>query len=333
MVEIKIEELEKLSGKNILVPGASGIIGGAFVELLMSLDIPIDVYAAGRNVDRAKMRLKKYIKNPRFHLIPLDVVKNIVQNVDFDFIVDCAGGSSPNLYSEYPVEVMFSNIIGVKNLLEYGLSHNLKKFVYVSSGEVYGEGDGRIFTEDFSGYVNPLNSRSCYPMSKRASETLCVSYGKEYGIDVSIARPCHVYGPHFTESDNRVYAQFIRNVLNDEDIVLKSEGNQFRSWIYIEDCAVALLYILLKGENYQAYNVANEESNLTIKELAQIIADKAGKKVVFDIPNDDFKGNTTPIKKAVFSIEKLKSLGWQAQIGIEEGIKRTIEIMRGENKL
>ncbi len=330
---MKIDGLEKLAGKNILVTGASGIIGGAFVDLLMSFaDANFNVYAAGRNVERAKSRFKKYVQNPNFNFISLDVEKVIELDIDFDFIVDCAGSSSPKLYSEKPVEVMTSNIVGVKNLFEYGLRHKLKKFVYVSSGEVYGEGDGRVFTEDYSGYVNPLDPRSCYPMAKRASETLCVSYAKEYSVDVSIARPCHVYGPHFTESDNRAYAQFIRNVLNGEDIVLKSEGKQFRSWIYTEDCASALLYILLNGENCQAYNVANEQSNLTIREFAQMIADKAGKNVVFDIPNDDSKGNTTPITKAVFSTEKLNVLGWHAKYDIEQGVERTLEIRRSIEK-
>lgn len=323
----------KLKGKSILITGATGLIGSACVDLLMSLEIiGFELYASGRNVARAEKLFSKYKNNTYFHFLNFDVSKPLDFDIDFDFIIDSAGGSSPSLYQNNPVEVMESNILGVKNLLDYGKKHSLKKFVYVSSGEVYGEGDGRIFTEDYSGYINPLNFRSCYPMAKRASETLCVSYAKEYGIEVSIIRPCHVYGPHFTENDNRVYAQFIRNILNNENIVLKSKGEQFRSWIYSEDCANALLYVLLRGENRQAYNVANSKSNLSIKELAQIVAKVAGKKVVFDIPNDGTGGNTTPITKAVFSTEKLEALGWKAQVGIEEGLRRTLEIMRGEDE-
>ena len=322
-----------LKNKSILITGATGLIGSAFVDLLMSLENNgFELYAQGRNVARAEKLFLKYKNNIYFHFLNFDVSRPLDFDIDFDFIIDSAGGSSPSLYQNNPVEVMESNILGVKNLLDYGKKHSLKKFVYVSSGEVYGEGDGRVFTEDYSGYINLLNFRSCYPMAKRASETLCISYAKEYGIEVSIVRPCHVYGPHFTENDNRVYAQFIRNILNDENIVLKSKGEQFRSWIYSEDCANALLYVLLRGANLQAYNVANSKANFSIKDLAQIVAKVAGKKVVFDIPNDGTGGNTTPITKAVFSIEKLEALGWKAQIGIEEGVRRTIEIMREDGK-
>lgn len=323
----------KLKEKSILITGATGLIGSAFVDLLMSLEnTGFELYAQGRNVARAEKLFSKYKNNIYFHFLNFDVSRPLDFDIDFDFIIDSAGGSSPSLYQNNPVEVMESNILGVKNLLDYGKKHSLKKFVYVSSGEVYGEGDGRVFTEDYSGYVNPLNSRSCYPIAKRAAETLCVSYAKEFGIDVSIARPCHVYGPNFTENDNRVYAQFIRNILNDENIVLKSKGEQFRSWIYSDDCASGLLYILLQGENCDAYNIANPNSNLSIKEFAEIIARQAGKKVVFDIPDDGSGGLTNPITKAVFSTEKLESLGWKAQVGIEEGIKRTIEVMRREEE-
>lgn len=319
-----------LKNRTVLITGATGLIGSSFVNLLMSLKIyGLQVFTAGRNINRAEKLFSKYKDDIHFHFLQFDVSKPLDFDIDFDFIVDSSGASSPALYATKPVEVMESNILGVKNLLDYGKEHNLKKFVYVSSGEVYGEGDGKVFTEDYSGYVNPLNPRSCYPMAKRASETLCVSYEKEYGIEVSIARPCHVYGPNFTESDNRVYAQFIRNALNSEDIVLKSKGEQFRSWIYVDDCASALLFILLSGENCEAYNIANSESNLKIRELAEIVAKEAGRKVVFDIPSDGTGGNTTPITKAVFSTAKLNSLGWKAQVGIGDGIKRTIEIMRG----
>lgn len=324
-------DFTKLEGKSVLITGATGVIGSAFIDLLMSLKIcRLQVYAAGRNAVRAEKLFFKYKNNSCFHFLKFDVTKQFSFDEKFDFIIDSAGASSPLLYSQKPVEVMESNILGVKNLLDYGKEHGLKKFVYVSSGEIYGEGDGRIFTEDYSGYVNPLNYRSCYPIAKRASETLCVSYAREYGINVSIARPCHVYGPNFSEEDNRVYAQFIRNVLNGENIVLKSKAEQFRSWIYSYDCADALLCILLRGENCEAYNVANFNSNLSIKEFAEIIASQSGRKIVFDIPDDGFGGVTTPVTKAVFSTEKLEALGWKAQVGIEDGIRKTIEEMRGK---
>lgn len=325
-------EIDRLSNTSILITGATGLIGFSFVNQLMTImsteNISFHIFASGRNLERAKRLFSKYQNVPYFHFVYLDVAKPVAMDKNFDFIIDCAGGASPKLYIENPVEVMESNILGVKNLLDYGVNHKCKKFVYVSSGEVYGEGDGRVFSEEYSGYVPILEFRSCYPMAKRASETLCVSYAKEYGIDISIARPCHVYGPNFTESDNRVYAQIIRNALNNEDIILKSRGEQFRSWCYVDDCASALLYVLLKGKNTEAYNIAGCDSNLSIKEFACAVARQCGRSVMFDIKNDGANENTTPITKAVFSTKKLEMLGWKAHVGLEEGVRRTIEIMR-----
>ena len=143
-----------------------------------------------------------------------------------------------------------------------------------------------------------------------------------------IARPCHTYGPYFTESDNRVYAQFIRNVLRGEDIVMKSKGEQYRSWVYVVDCAAAILLLLAKGQSGEAYNVAHADSNITIRQLAEKIAGIGGRKVVMQITED---GNTTPITKAVFSTEKIEQLGWKPLFSIDEGLSHTLDSSDGQS--
>lgn len=317
---------ENLSGCNILVTGATGLIGGCLVETLLSNpNRNYDVFALGRNEERANKRFSGFISDKGFHFVKHDVMKPLQGNTRYDFIIHAASGAYPSEYAKHPVEVVKSNIDGVVNLIDYGLGHGLKRFLYVSSGEVYGEGDGRVFSEEYSGYVDCTSPRSCYPSSKRAAETLCVSYASEYGADVVIGRPAHIYGPHFTESDNRVYAQFIRNVLRGEDIVMKSTGDQFRSWCYVVDCVSAILHILLKGENCQAYNIADSSSNISIKELAELVAGIGGRKVVIDLPNDDEKRGFNVVTKSVFSTEKLEALGWQIIKGtIREKLKATI---------
>lgn len=200
----------------------------------------------------------------------------------------------------------------------------MKRFLYVSTGEVYGEGDGRIFTEDYQGYVDINSPRSCYPSSKRAAETLCAAYSKEYGIDYVIARPCHTYGPGFTEQDNRVYAQFIRNVLNGEDIVMKSTGSQMRSWLYVDDCVEGLLTILRKGASGEAYNIADASSNISIRDLAEMIADIAGRKVIINLPSGAEKAGYNPVTKSVFSTKKLEALGWSIKGTMREKMENTI---------
>ena len=323
---------EKLSGSNILVTGATGLIGGCLVEVLMANpQRDYHVYASGRNEERAKEHFKDFAKDPSFHFVRYDVLQPLESDIKFDYIIHAASNASPNFFANNPVEVIKSNIYGVSNLMEYGLKHGLKRFLYVSSGEIYGEGDGRVFTEEYSGYVDCATPRACYPSSKRAAETLCVSYAAEYGVDVVIARPCHVYGPHFTEADNRAYAQFIRNVVKGGDIVMKSTGEQFRSWCYVVDCVSALLYILLKGDNGQVYNIADATSNISIKELAEMIASIGGRSVVMDLPTDAEKAGFNVVTKSVFSTEKLEYLGWNIVGTLRKKIQATIEEIANKN--
>lgn len=317
---------EQFSGSKILVTGATGLIGGCMVDVLMSRpQQSYHVYALGRNEQRARQRFSAYWGNGTFHFLKADISQPLKEEEDFDYIIHAASNASPNFFRERPVEVIKANILGMINLTEYGLCHHMKRMLYVSSGEIYGDGQG-AYRETDSGYIDCATARACYPSSKRAAETLAVSYAKEYGTDVVIARPCHTYGPFFTESDNRVYAQFIRNVLRCEDIVMKSRGEQFRSWIYVVDCVSAILHILLKGERLNAYNIADSHSNITIRQLAELTAKAANCQVVFDISDDG--SNTIPIHQATFQTDKLQSLGWQPTLGIEEALSHTIDTLR-----
>lgn len=334
-------DLSRLRDKTILVVGATGLIGSCIIDVLMqNPNSCYQVIAAGRNRERAQEKFAAYWEDVDFFFAELDVTKSIWANLKgqifddvydamshVDYIINAASNASPNFFKQKPVEVMKANIDGVSHLIEYGLPHGMKRMVYVSSGEIYGEGDGSAFTEKSSGYVDCASVRACYPSSKRAAETLCMAYCEEYGADVVIARLSHTYGPGFTESDNRVYAQFIRNVLRGEDIVLKSKGEAYRSWLYVVDAAHAILRLLLDGERKNAYNVAHSESNISIRQLAELIAEKAHGQVVFDIPTDAQQGNTTPITKATFNTDKLKALGWKPFFGVEEGIAHTLAEM------
>lgn len=318
-----------LSGCNILVTGATGLIGSCLIEVLMERpQRDYFVYAMGRNSQRMNKLFERYISTEGFHTIIGDVTEPLSTDLSFHYIIHVAGGAAPSEFAKHPVEVMKANINGVINLMEYGLTHNMHRFLYVSSGEVYGEGDGREFTEDYSGYVDCVSPRSCYPSSKRAAETLCVSYASEYGADVVIARPCHIYGPNFTENDNRVYAQFIRNVLQDEDIVLKSKGEQFRSWCYVVDCASAILHILLKGQRTEAYNIADDKSAISIKELANMVAAIGKKRVVIHIPEADERKGYNPVSKSVYSAEKLKLLGCSIEGDMFDKMRATIDFVK-----
>lgn len=291
--------------KNILVTGASGLIGSSLVARLRNTG-KYNVFAGTRDW--------------------CDVTKPIEGDTTFHYIIHAASNAAPKAFSETPVEVMKSNLLGVMNLLDYGIKHGMERFLFISTGEVYGEGDGREFTEDYQGFVDINSPRSCYPSSKRAAETLCAAYAKEYGIDYVIARPCHVYGPHFTNNDNRVYAQFIRNVLNNEDIIMKSTGSQMRSWCYVEDCVDALMLILEKGINGEAYNIADNSSNISIKQLAEMIADIGGRKVLMQLPDDAEKAGYNVVTQSIFSTAKLEALGWCITGTMREKMEKTIAL-------
>lgn len=329
MAEIRDLPWEKLSGCNILVTGATGLIGSSFVDVLMNNpNKDYQVYALGRNEKRAHARFLRFKDDPAFHFMCGDVTLPLASDESFHFIIHAASNGSPNFFANSPVEVMKSNLYGVSNLIEYGLAHDMKRFLYVSTGEVYGVNEAAVFDESSYGYVDILDTRSCYPSSKRAAETLAMCYAAEYGADVVVARPCHTYGPHFTESDNRVYAQFIRNVLNGDDILMKSAGTQYRSWCYVDDCVSALLFILLKGKSGQAYNVADKSSVVTIRQLAEMIAHVAGRKVVMQIPSEMEKKGFTPIRRAVFDTSKLEALGWSVSGTMDEKLRRTIDVCK-----
>lgn len=319
-----VQQLNVPQEGNILITGATGLIGSCLVDLLMRHSF-CHIYAMGRNSQRAEQRFADYWQQPRFHFIRHDICQSLECTENFHYIIHAASNASPNFFQQSPVEVMKSNMDGLCHLVEYGLRHQMKRMVYISSGEVYGEGDGSVFTEESSGHIDILSPRACYPSSKRAAETLCAAYIQEYGADIVIARPCHTYGPYFTESDNRVYAQFIRNVIRGEDIVMKSKGEQYRSWLYVVDCASAILTLLMKGLCGEAYNVADELSNITIRQLAEKTAAISGQQVVMDIKED---GNTTPITRAVFSNQKIAQLGWKPLFGIDEGLQHTIQTQK-----
>lgn len=313
-----------LSNKNILITGACGLIGSAVVELILHSYPNCQVFALTRNFQQAERRFKNNINNNRLHFVVGDVNTPLNGNETYHFIINAASNANPKAFSVDPVGTFWTNINGTKNLLDYGMKHGLERFLYVSSGEVYGEG-GKVWTEADSGYVNSMTIRSCYPTSKRAAETLCVAYAQQYGIDMVVARPCHTYGPFYTEQDSRAYAQFVRNAIAGQDIVMKSLGEQCRSWLYVEDCATAIITILLKGINGEAYNVADEHSCVTIRELAETIADMAGVKVIFDVPSEVEKKGFTPIRTALFDTSKVRTLGWLPQYTLKEAIRKTIE--------
>ncbi len=325
---------KRLNGKSVMVTGAAGMLGSGMVDVLLYLnehtDITVDIYALGRTENKLKQRFAPYLEKSYFHIITMDISAEMHMDEDVDYIVHAASNADPAMMAKYPVDTLLANVVGINNLLDLAKRKNAERVLYVSSGEMYGQPDGTLvngFYEGYCGSVDYANPRSCYPSGKRAAEVLCQSYISQYDLDVVIVRPCHCYGPTMTATDSRAVSQFFRKVLNGEDIVLKSDGTLERSHCYVTDAAMAMYCVLLNGEKGGAYNIADKESQANIKTLASLIADAKGKKVVFDLPDEQEKKGFSKVVKAVLDGHKLEQLGWKPQVHLQEGVECTLRIL------
>ncbi len=327
-------DYEKLSGKSILITGATGLIGKALTDYLLiingRLNLGMKIYAASRSRKSFDARM---VESESLLYFEYDLQKKTDTTIKFDYIIHAASNADPKMFAIDPVGTMTSNFEGTYNLLEYARKNNTKRFLFVSSGEVYGQWDGvcDAFDEGYIGKVNFTEPRGCYPSAKRAAENLCVCFSEQYGVDTVIVRPSHTYGPTQLRRDSRAMSEFFNCVREGRDIVLKSQGLPVRSYTSVFDCVSGIVTALLNGESKNAYNIANDKSIVSIADLAKTIAECAGKKVVFDIPKDGVKGAGN-IVRGVLDGTKLKKIGWKPIYDIESGVRLTIEIMEDENE-
>ena len=326
---------EKLKGKSILISGATGLVGSFLVDVILTKNsegLGCTVYALGRNEEKAKNRFSKWIYDEHLVFIPYDINKpfNKPNLGTIDYVLHMASNTHPMQYSTDPIGTITTNIIGVQNMLEFAVTHNATRFAFTSSNEIYGEnrGDVEMFKEDYCGYINSNTMRAGYPESKRCGEALCQAYKAQKGLDVVIPRPTRSYGPTMLMTDTKAISQFIKKGIAGENIVLKSSGTQYYSYTYVADAVSGLLYVLLNGKSGEAYNIADEASDIMLKDLAAIIAGIAGKKVVFEIPDAVEAAGYSTATKARLDGSKLKSLGWSAKYDIKSGMERTISILK-----
>lgn len=326
-----IPNVERLYLKKILITGATGMLGSSVAEILFYLnrefDANIDIYLAGRSEE--KMNQRFYLFRKEYTFIKYDATEIPSINIIPDYIIHGASNANPAIYTKQPVETMLSNFIGLNALLHIAVETKCKRVLYISSSEVYGnKTNNEPYIESDCGTLDILNPRACYPNAKRASETLCVSYINEYDIDVVIVRPGHIYGPTITSTDNRASAQFTRNVVNGQDIIMKSAGTQIRSYCYTLDCASAILTVLLNGASGNAYNISNKHSLVSIRDLAEIFAKCSGTKVIFEHPSDAEKRGYNLMQNSALHSDKLEALGWKACFGLQAGVMRTIKYLK-----
>ena len=324
--------LEEMSGKTVLITGASGMLPSAMVDTLLSLNRDqnrgIKIIGLVRNITKAQRRFDLEL-HQRFglQLIAHDVSVPLEINQHVDYIIHAASQASPKYYGVDPVGTIAPNVFGTKWLLDLAVKHKAT-FLFFSSGEVYGKLPEEVMpvTESTYGHLDPMNVRSCYGESKRLAETLCVSYHKQYGAKVRIVRPFHTYGPGMPLDDGRVFADFVSDIVNRRDIQLASDGSALRPYCYLSDATSAFFKVLLKGSDAEAYNVGNPDAEISVKELADTLVSlfpERGLSVKFVGQKTNYM--VSPISRMVPSIEKISNLGWKPTITIKEGFKRTIQ--------
>lgn len=337
---------EKLGDSSIMISGATGMIGSTLIHVLMKKNkeegLNCHIYALGRNEAKGHSRFPGYWEDDRFSFIQCDIddeenLKEALEKAGLcdsvrrvDYVFHAASNTHPVAYATDPIGTVVTNIIGLNNLLKFAADQEVRRFAFASSNEIYGEnrGDVELFDEKYCGYIDCNTMRAGYPESKRAGEALCQAYIRQRGLDVVIPRFTRSFGPSLLKTDTKALSQFIHKGVAGEDIVLKSAGTQYYSYTYVCDAVSGLLTVLLKGTCGEAYNIADRSCDIRLKDLAKIIADYAGRKVVFEIPDATEAAGYSKATKALLDSSKLQGLGWKAQFDIRTGLQHTIDILR-----
>lgn len=319
-------ELSKeLNHSNILITGATGLIGSTLVRCLLALDEDIEITCPVRNIDKAKSMYRESFDRVIFVESDLMSYLNGLSPTDyFQYIIHCASPTTGKFMVEHPVETFTLAIESTQAILEHARKTESRGVVYVSSLEYYGENNNdATITEGFQGFVDTTSPRSSYPLGKRAAEYLCASYAQEYGVNVKIARLTQTFGAGVSPDDNRVFAQFARSVINGTDIVMHTKGESAKPYCYTTDCASAIFTILLKGANGEAYNVANQDTYISIRELAEFLRNNFNPNIKVIIDEHPEMGYA-PVTKLNLSANKLLGLGWKPVNGLKDMFAKLI---------
>ncbi len=326
---------EAFRDSRFLVTGATGLVGSQVIKALLCanrlLGLGIRIVALVRNEEKARAVFDELLVRSELELLLGDVTNAPVPEGAVDYIVHGASITNSKQMVTYPVETIVTTIDGTRRMLELAREKNSRGMVYLSSMEAYGVTDPSLsrVTETDLGYVDNLSVRSCYPEGKRMAECLCAAYAHEHQVAVKIARLAQTFGAGVRYDESRVFAQFARSYLEGTDIVLHTKGDSVGNYCYTADCVRGLLTLLVKGENGQAYNVVNPRTSIRIREMAQMLADKSEGKIrlVFDIPEDAMTYGYAPPVEMRLSGDKMKELGFEAQVDLPEMYDRLMASM------
>lgn len=322
-------EFSYFKKKKFFIIGGSGFIGSNIVKslLLMSdlYSLNLEVYCGYRNSNNINKNLSEWSNHPNLQKIECDISKiNQFPKIDFDFIIHSASIANPISYIGNEEEIINSNIDGTINILNNIKIDNLEKYIYISSGEVYGILDVDFIDEQVYGSIDPKNSRSIYPLSKKLSEALTFIKGASSNLKYNIVRPFHIYGPGMNLKDGKIHSDIIKSILTNSPIYLHSNGESIRSFCYISDATRAILTVLFKAKPSMVYNIGNNTQTISILDLCNLNLKRSKKKLELVFDRSDFY-KQSPILKSIPSTKNLEKLGWLPKIDIETGFDRTIK--------
>ena len=317
--------------ESVLVTGATGLVGAALARRFAGDGLR--VVAAVRNVAKAHalfdglagVEVCEWDVTRPFDLAVLDPSAR-----HLDWLVHAAAETSTRNFVEKPVETTSSILDGTRNALELARAARVGSMVYLSSMEVYGAPTTETVTEADIGYLDPVRLRSNYPEAKRMAENLCVSYAKEYGVPVKIARLAQTFGEGVRAEDARVYAQFARAILDGRDLVLKTDGSSSRCYCYLGDAVEAVRILLERGADATPYTVANEATFCSVREMAERLVaayPESGSRLVFDVSEEAARSYPPPSRLKLDS-SRLRALGWEPKVGLMEAFRRMMGGMR-----
>lgn len=305
----------------ILVTGGAGFLGSHLCDRLLRDGhevICLDNFFTGR-----KGNITHLLANPFFELVRHDVIDPF--KVEVDQIYNLACPASPPHYQYNPIKTTKTSVMGAINCL--GLAKRLKARVFqASTSEVYGDPHVHPQPEAYWGNVNPIGRRSCYDEGKRCAETLFFDYHRENKVDIRVARIFNTYGPRMHPNDGRVVSNFVVQALRGEDLTIYGDGTQTRSFCYVDDLIEGFVRLMNQTETVGPVNLGNpgEFTMLQLAELTLKLVASKSRIVHKPLPSDDPKQRRPDISLA------RKTLKWEPTIGLEEGLKRTIDYFRGQ---
>ncbi len=321
-----------LRSKSIAVTGATGLLGSCMVNCLLALNdyrsLDLTIVCVVRNRDKAARVLPS---SGRVVVVQHDFGSDDALTIDVhvDYLIHFASPTASQYFVSKPAETMLTDFDGTAQMLRFCHENGVQSLVNVSTLEVYGSvyDDAAALTEERQGYIDPMQTRSSYPMAKRAAECLCHAFAEEYGVHVKTVRLAQTFGAGVAKDDDRVFAQFARNVIAGKNIVLHTTGELSRCYCYTTDAIEAILYILLRGEDGAAYNVANEQTYISIVDMARFLCSEFGSGIRPVMELKEGMGYS-PMTKLRLSCEKIHRLGWTPRYGLREMFARLIQSMK-----